>query len=295
LKRILSTAVVLAVVFTLGLVGASCATSTQVPIGTIEVRVTDAPPGAEVTSIMVQVSEVVIHKAVAEQEQESEQEEEQQQEQEQEQEQEQQQQEELGEWIPIQITGPNPFDLLQIRGLEEVLATDEVEAGKYTQIRMTIDSIQVILGDGDPQEATVPSGKLKFVRPFNVEEGETTVLLLDFDADKSVVVTGSGKVMVKPVVKLIVQQGKPHELASIEGVISGVNIEASTITITPADETGAVVLDVTDETNITLDGFDASLSDLAALVGQENSATVTYYVDSLEAVQITAQSQPQAP
>lgn len=132
-----------------------------------------------------------------------------------------------------------------------------------------------------------------FVRPFDVEEGETTVLLLDFDADKSVVVTGSGKVIVKPVVKLTVQQGKPHELASIEGTISGVDIEASTLTITPADDTVPVVLDVTNETEISLDGVVASLGDLVGLVGQENSATATYYVDTLEAVQVAAQSPPQ--
>ncbi|MDP2931362.1 MAG: DUF4382 domain-containing protein, partial [Chloroflexota bacterium] len=76
-----------------------------------------------------------------------------------------------------------------------------------TQIRMVIDKVQVALGGNAPQDATVPSGALKFVRPFDVVAGQTVTLLLDFDADKSVNVTGGGKVMVKPVVKLSVKPG----------------------------------------------------------------------------------------
>jgi len=75
---------------------------------------------------------------------------------------------------------------------------------------MTIDIVQVKIGDGDLQPAVLPSGKLKFVRPFEVFDGETTIILLDFDADKSVKVTGDGKVIVKPVVKLSIQQSNQY-------------------------------------------------------------------------------------
>ena len=98
-----------------------------------------------------------------------------------------------------------------IKGLEEVLAVEEIEAGKYTQIRLMVESVEVTLGDGEPVEAKVPSGELKFVRPFDVVEGETTVLLFDFDAEKSVTVTGKGNITVKPVVKLTVKQGEAQQ------------------------------------------------------------------------------------
>ena len=173
--------------------------------GTIEVRVTDAPPDEEVTAILVTVSAVEIHRAVAEQEQEQEGEGEQNQEQEQE-------QQEQGEWLPLSIIeGAGSFDLLEIMGLEEVLAVEEIEAGKYTQIRLMVERVEVILGVGEPEEAKVPSGELKFVRPFDVVEGETTVLLFDFDAEKSVTVTGKGNITVKPVVKLTVKQGEAQQ------------------------------------------------------------------------------------
>jgi len=176
--------------------------------GTIEVRVTDAPPDEEVTAILVTVSAVEIHRAVAEQEQEQEGEGEQNQEQEQE----QQEQQGGGEWLPlIIIEGARSFDLLEIMGLEEVLAVGEIEAGKYTQIRLMVERVEVTLGDGEPVEAKVPSGELKFVRPFDVVEEGTTVLLFDFDAEKSVTVTGKGNITVKPVVKLTVKQGEAQQ------------------------------------------------------------------------------------
>jgi len=185
--------ILLAILPLLASMAVSCVPAGPMPTGRVEVHVTDAPPIYDVTSIMVTVSGVEIHKAAAEQEQEQGSSE---------QEQEQQEQGGGGEWLPLDIVGDNPFDLLKIKGLDEVLATDEVEAGKYTQIRMTIEKVEVALGEGESQEATLPSGELKFVRPFDVVEGNTTVLLLDFDADKSVTPTGAGKVIVRPVVTL---------------------------------------------------------------------------------------------
>ena len=57
----------------------------------------------------------------------------------------------------------------------------------------------------------MPSKELKLVHPFDVVAGETTDLVVDFDADKMVTVTGAGKIMVKPVVKLTVKQEKPAD------------------------------------------------------------------------------------
>jgi hypothetical protein len=223
-------------------------------LGKVEVHITDAPPDEQVTSILMTLSRVEIHKAgangVSEQEQENEQEQEQNQNQEQEQEengsagspngkqsrsngggkqpveprgvhqrvqtQEQPDSDNAG-WIPLDITAPATFDLLKIKGLDELFAASQVEAGKYTQIRLTIDNVQVALGDKQAEEVKLPSGELKLVKSFNVVEGGTTEILIDFDAEKSVTVTGEGKVIVKPVVKLNVKQGSPEQPLSTEG------------------------------------------------------------------------------
>jgi hypothetical protein len=211
---VLIVAIVAAVAMVVMMVGGYPAPETAQAKGTLQIMVTDAPPEEEVTSIMVTIESVEVHKAAAEQEQEQEQEQGQGQNQEQEQEQQQSAtnstDEEVG-WLPLDIiAGNETFDLLQIQGIEEVLAVTELEAGNYTQIRMTISNVQVRLGDGDLQDVILPSGTLKFIHPFDIVEGQTTALLFDFDAEKSVNVTGSGQIIVKPVVKLSVT--KPQKV-----------------------------------------------------------------------------------
>jgi lipoprotein-anchoring transpeptidase ErfK/SrfK len=207
------------------LVGGYAGPETPQATGTLQIMVTDAPPEEEVTSIMVTVESVEVHKAAAEQEQEQEQE--QNQEQEQEQSANNSTNEEAG-WLPLDIlAGNETFDLLQIQGIEEVLAVAELEPGKYTQIRMTLSNVQVKLGDGDLQDVILPSGKLKFVRPFDIVEGQTTALLFDFDAEKSVNVTGSGQIIFKPVIKLsmttpqTVEPGTKHVKISTPSLPNG--------------------------------------------------------------------------
>ena len=205
---IMIAATVAALAMVVTMVGGQAAPETAQATGTLQIMVTDAPPEEEVTSIMVTVESVEVHKANAAQEQEQEQEGGQGQNQEQEQQQlannstNNSTSEEAG-WLPVNIlAGNETFDLLQIQGIEEVLAIAELEPGKYTQIRMTVSNVQVRLGNGNLTDVILPSGKLKFVRPFNIVEDQTTALLFDFDAEKSVNVTGSGQIIVKPVVKL---------------------------------------------------------------------------------------------
>jgi hypothetical protein len=240
---ILIVAIAAALAMVVSLAGGYAGPETAQATGTLQIMVTDAPPEEEVTSIMVTVESVEVHKAVAEQEQEEEQEQEQEQgqeqnqEEEQEQEQEQQQSannstnnstnEEAG-WLPLDIlAGNETFDLLQIQGVEEVLAISELEPGKYTQIRMTISNVQIKLGDGDLRDVILPSGKLKFVRPFDIVEGQTTALLFDFDAGRSVNVTGSGRIIFKPVIKLsittpqTVEPGTKHVKISTPSLPNG--------------------------------------------------------------------------
>ena len=180
--------------------------------GTLKVYVTDARPREEITGIIVTVSEVQVHKALAEQEQEQQQSATGNLTQEQEQEQHQTQQG-GGEWISIAIDDASrTFDLLDIEGIEQYLGTSEIEAVKYTQVRLVIETVQVELGSsGILEDARIPSKELMIVRPFNIVKGETTALVIDFDADRMVTVTGSGDMIVKPVVKLTVKQEKPQD------------------------------------------------------------------------------------
>lgn len=142
--------------------------------GTLEIRVTDAP-AYDVSAINVTVSDIEVHKGGGE-----------------------------AGWTSV-IKEDRSFDLLELRGVERVLGSNEVDAGKYTQIRMDVKYVTVTI-DGEPRSAMLPSGKLKLPGSFEVERDKTTVLTLDFDADRSLVITGRGEVIFKPVVKLSVTQ-----------------------------------------------------------------------------------------
>ncbi len=151
-------------------------------LGIIEIRVTDPPPPG-VTSAVVYLEKIEVHKVSGEE----------------------------GEWITI-IDAPPSFDLLDVLGgITEVLGAVETQAGSFTQIRMDVTKVEVITVDGDEITATVPGGKLKIVRPFNVESGVKTILTLDFDGDKSLILTGEGKAIFKPVVKLSIEKEKVEE------------------------------------------------------------------------------------
>ena len=180
--------------------------------GTLNVYVTDAPPREDVTSIWVTITEVKVHKARAEQEMEQEYSSDNTTDNltpEMEREREQQQnQPGAGEWITIPLSDNTTFNLLDIAGVEQFLGTTDVDAGKYTQVRLVIDTIEVGLGGGEPEAATLPSNELKIVHPFKVAAGAATALIVDFEADRMVNVTGAGKIMVKPVVNLKVRPDK---------------------------------------------------------------------------------------
>ncbi|MBE0415311.1 MAG: DUF4382 domain-containing protein [Dehalococcoidia bacterium] len=152
--------------------------------GAVEVRVTDKPPG-NVTAIVVTIDEIAIHRAGAGNES-------------------------GWETIPIvvngNVTANVTFDLWEVAGNETVLGyAPSVPAGNYTQLRMHVVSVNVTI-DGNTTDATVPSEWLKIVRPFEVVSGGTTTLIIDFDADKSIVVTGAGEIKLMPVVQLLVRE-----------------------------------------------------------------------------------------
>jgi len=118
------------------------------------------------------------------------------------------------------------FNLLElINGVREDLGLATLDAGHYTQMRLIIGDIPddglnifsqthpfanyVILEDGMDSiyELKVPSGPqtgVKLVNGFDINTNQTTELILDFDASKSVVKAGSsGQWHLKPTIKVL--------------------------------------------------------------------------------------------
>ena len=152
---------------------------TPTPVGPaiVEIRATDDPPPKEVSEICVTVNNIEVNIVTGDA---------------------------ATGWVTL-VDEPKTFDLVQITGLEEFLGTADVTPGVYTQVRLNVEEVVVKLSGVDVP-AKVPSGRLRIAGRFVAVAGETTILTLDFDAGKSVVVTGKD-VIVKPVIKLLVRKG----------------------------------------------------------------------------------------
>ena len=99
------------------------------------------------------------------------------------------------------------FDLLQLtNGASAVLGDTSLAPGKYTQIRLIIGSGSYVIDQGVKHDLEVPSGSqsgLKLNHQFTIESGKLYELLLDFNVDKSIVITGNGRYKLKPTIRVM--------------------------------------------------------------------------------------------
>lgn len=170
------------------------------------------------------------------------------------------------------------YNLLKlVNGVTEILGEDELEAATYQQIRLIIgktpesenningephpEANYVVLSDGSYVYLKIPSGYktgVKLVHKFVVERDSFVELVLDFEACKSVVETGSGKYILKPTIKVIKTVNKSDVFGSVTD-----------------DDTGAPITGALTSAQIS-DGFSASVvrstltSDVVGEEGQYN-------------------------
>ena len=102
----------------------------------------------------------------------------------------------------IVVNGTHTVDLIQLANMSLVLDQKLVDAGRYTQIRVKIDSGTIVV-DNKEYGLEVPGGVLRLNRGFVLEPGKTLTLTLDFNVEKSVIRTGSDRYMLKPVIAVL--------------------------------------------------------------------------------------------
>lgn len=104
--------------------------------------------------------------------------------------------EELSIDLPV-----NPVDLLTLQGTVAEFAAGLVPAGDYEFIHVNIDEDRSsLVVNGVEQSLQIPSEEIKIVGTFNVGGTGTTVLTLDFDAKKSLLLRGNGEWLMRPVI-----------------------------------------------------------------------------------------------
>ena len=157
-------------------------------MGKLVVNVTDPPP-PEMEGVIVDLGKLEVHKVG-------------------------------GGWITVaEDEDMEPFDLILLEDRVELLATAIVDAGIYTQIRLDIKSVTIWV-EGEDYPAKVPSGEIKLVGSFEVIDGEETEVTLDFIGAESVIVTGNGEYIFRPVVKLLIPQPSQPDYGETETTTS---------------------------------------------------------------------------
>jgi uncharacterized protein DUF4382/carboxypeptidase family protein len=147
--------------------------------------------------------------------------------------------------------GSQTYNLLSLANVADlsklplIVNRGSLSAGHYDSLRMTIDDGKsdangpTITVNGQTQPLTVPSGSQSGLKSkkFDIASSQDTVLLLDFDVAKSVLQTGSGTYMLKPVIELA-----PATLtASVTGEVVDSTGAPMSALVNVKDASGAVV------------------------------------------------------
>src|SRR5689334_9121263 len=200
------------------LVLSGCSSKTTGPgFGTISLKMTDAP--GEFQEVNLSIIQVSAHLDGPEAEGES---------------------DSTGGWQVLRAD-PMNVDLLTLRnGVFTTLALAKVPAGRYTQIRLKLGPGSNVVIDGVTHPLTVPSGLqsgYKLVGSFDVPANGLLNLALDFDAARSIVLTGSGTYILKPTVRVM-----PFSTAgSITGQVLPDSVATTVYAIQAPDTLGSAV------------------------------------------------------
>ena len=109
-------------------------------------------------------------------------------------------------------------DLKKLETSEDVLGSAALPTGHYTQVRLVVQSATLFFDNAStgsacassiapPAGATatleIPSGEVKLNREFDVTTSSTMTMLLDFDGNQSIHLTGNGRYMMSPVMTIL--------------------------------------------------------------------------------------------
>ena len=174
-----------------------CSKSTKtVSEGTMTIYLTDTPAGFDAVNVVV--SQVSVHLA---------------------------DQDSASGWKVLCDT-TQAFDLLELRnGAMALFADHQLDPGHYTQIRLIITDGSKVIVDGEQYDLEIPSGYqsgVKINHQFQIQEDVTYELLLDFEAEKSIIEKGNGQYQMKPVIRAIAMATS----GNISGTVSPKSIEA---------------------------------------------------------------------
>lgn len=164
---------------TIGLFIVGC-TKEEMNNGKIMVKMTDAP--ANFTEVNVEVIELQVHYANDNDNN------------------------NINGWVTLN-TNAGIYNLLDLQNDVSVVIADQqdLSVGKITQMRLILGQQNTVATTDSIYPLKLSSQDetgLKVVTPFNIAANKTISILVDFDAEKSVVIEGDGSYKLKPVIKI---------------------------------------------------------------------------------------------
>lgn len=138
---------------------------------------------------------------------------------------------------------PGVYNLLDfVNGADTLIASADVPSGTLSQVRLILGSNNSIVVDGQPHPLATPSAMqsgLKLNVHSTLQPGVLYELLLDFDANQSIVVTGNGEYQLKPVIRVVSVAAS----GSIHGKVVTVLALPATVSATDGVNTYTTVTD----------------------------------------------------
>lgn len=200
---------------------------------------------------------------------------------------------------PVEIfSGEETFDLLELRDFTDFFAVaEEVPAGDYRKVRMRISNIDLVALDdeGEVDRTVQPritgNGKLdlnpRSGGPITLEGGETLLIRLDLDAEKSFLVVragASGQYIFRPVVFVDIEGELRDRLVRLFGTIGEIEPSESRFELCELQRTqgegtawdGCVMIRTDVDTG--LFGADGSPIGFSTLQAGETATAIGFFV-----------------
>lgn len=184
------------------------------------------------------------------------------------------------------FSGSQKVDLLHLADFSELFSlAGNIPAGEYHKIRLTISALELVTADGNSVFPKLPANGKIDLNPrgtIEVEAGQTLLIQLDVDAEKSIhiVETGKGDYNFRPVIfvdvistgftgKLMRRTGYVHDLDSTTGHFALCTAPAVTATTVASldhdddDSLPCVSVSMDDASVFNTSGAPATVGDLA--------------------------------
>ncbi len=145
-------------------------------------------------------------------------------------------------WTTLDVKS-GVYNILELtNGLDTLLASAELPAGRISQIRLILGDNNSVKVNGEIKPLSTPSAQqsgLKLNLQAELTEGITYTITLDFDAARSIVNRGNGTYSLKPVIRALEKASS----GSIKGTVTPLEASPAVFAISGTDTVATAYTD----------------------------------------------------